>query len=777
MIFSKIYIIMEVHKKVGHIMAKKKKRKNSDEKKLGYSVELTGLIIVLIGIIGFGFGLVGALFKKFAIFLVGEFWYLLLILLIIVGFLMLFRRHLPDFKSAKFTGVFILLGVILVLAHSNFIKNNPNFISVINATKDNYMGRVASISGTGPILSSGDTSISVGGGLIGALLSGGLVQFFGYPGTMIVIIICAIFGIILFFDINPAEIYSKIKELITSTFFESDDEDEKEEEPSNEEVPITKSTPVPEADNKVVITSVEELKNHPTSEAPREIPVTTGETTQVSEPVEEDKLVFVNDNYRLPDINKILDPIKKDNKTNSTEFIRSNKNILERVLKEFGIDGKVVEIHMGPAVTQYEVHIPAGTKLSRIVSLDKEIALGMAAKSVKIEAPIPGKSTVGIEIPNPVISSVQIKEVMANIPPNQLKAKILVSLGKDIMGRVQTADISKMPHLLVAGSTGSGKSVCINSFIASILMRYRPDEVKLMMVDPKKVELSNYNGVPHLLCPVVTDPKKASLALQRIVEEMEHRYDLFEDNKVKNISGYNEMIDKYNEDNPDCKKKKMTYIVVIIDELADLMMVASKEVEDSIMRITQMARAAGIHLIVATQRPSTDVITGVVKANIPSRISFAVSSQIDSRTILDCSGAEKLLGKGDMLYLPMGENAPIRIQGCFISDDEIRRLIEYVCSQQQANYDTHITAPKEEDHNPVSGEKEDYEDPLYNEIVEFAISTGKISASLLQRRFRLGYNRAARCIDLLEERGIIGPANGSKPREVLVKLEQKTPQD
>ena len=297
------------------------------------------------------------------------------------------------------------------------------------------------------------------------------------------------------------------------------------------------------------------------------------------------------------------------------------------------------------------------------------------------------------------------------------------------------------------------------------------------MVDPKKVELSNYNGVPHLLCPVVTDPKKASLVLQRIVTEMESRYDKFEESGVKNITSYNEMIDKYNNDNPDDKKKHMMYIVVIIDELADLMMVASKEVEDSIMRITQMARAAGIHLIVATQRPSTDVITGVVKANIPSRISFAVSSQIDSRTILDCSGAEKLLGKGDMLYLPMGENSPIRIQGCFISDDEIRRLIEYVVSQQKASYDTSITAPKEDDHNPVSAEKDDYEDPLYNEIVEFAITTGKISASLLQRRFRLGYNRAARCIDLLEERGIIGPANGSKPREVLVKLEQKQPQD
>ena len=757
-------------------MAKKKKRKNSDDKKLGYSVELTGLIVVLMGIIGFGFGIVGAIIKKFAIFLVGEFWFALLILLIVVGFLMLFRRHLPDFKSAKFIGIFIILGVVLVLAHATFIKNNQTFMAVLNATKDNYMGRVASINGTGPILASGDASISVGGGIVGAILSGGLVQFFGYAGTMIVIAICSIFGIILFFDINLAELFTKVKDGITNTFFESEDDDEEEESGTNEEIPITKATPTPESDNKVVITSVEELKHNPVTEQPREIPVTTGETMNAAEPVE-DKLVFVNDNYRLPDINKILDPIKKDNKTNSTEFIRSNKNILERVLKEFGIDGKVVEIHMGPAVTQYEVHIPAGTKLSRIVSLDKEIALGMAAKSVKIEAPIPGKNTVGIEIPNPVISSVQIKEVMANIPPNQLKAKILVSLGKDIMGRVQTADISKMPHLLVAGSTGSGKSVCINSFIASILMRYRPDEVKLMMVDPKKVELSNYNGVPHLLCPVVTDPKKASLALQRIVQEMEHRYDLFEENGVKNISGYNEMIDKFNEDNPDCKKKKMTYIVVIIDELADLMMVASKEVEDSIMRITQMARAAGIHLIVATQRPSTDVITGVVKANIPSRISFAVSSQIDSSTILDCSGAEKLLGKGDMLYLPMGENAPIRIQGCFISDDEIRRLIEYVCSQQQASYDNSITAPKEDEHNPVSGEKEDYEDPLYNEIVEFAINTGKISASLLQRRFRLGYNRAARCIDLLEERGIIGPANGSKPREVLVKLESKTPQD
>ena len=453
-------------------MAKKKKRKNSDDKAKGYSVELTGLIIVLIGIIGFGFGIVGAMIKKFAIFLVGEFWFALLILLVVIGIMMLFRRNLPNFKSAKWTGIFILLAVILILAHATFIKNNYTFTSVLNATKDNYMERIATINGTGPILSSGQSSISVGGGIIGSLLAGGLVQLFGYIGTMITISICAIFGIVLFFDINLAEVFTNIKDYIVNTFFESDDDeednDEEEQDKHVEEVPITKATPqVQDADNKVIITSVDELKQRTGFEQPREIPVTTGETISSSEQ-QEDKLVFVNDNYRLPDINKILDPIKKDNKTNSTEFIRSNKNILERVLKEFGIEGKVVEIHMGPAVTQYEVHIPAGTKLSRIVSLDKEIALGMAAKSVKIEAPIPGKNTVGIEIPNPVISSVQIKEVMANIPPNQLKAKILVSLGKDIMGRVQTADISKMPHLLVAGSTGSGKSVCINSFIASI---------------------------------------------------------------------------------------------------------------------------------------------------------------------------------------------------------------------------------------------------------------------------------------------------------------------
>ena len=375
-------------------------------------------------------------------------------------------------------------------------------------------------------------------------------------------------------------------------------------------------------------------------------------------------------------------------------------------------------------------------------------------------------------MPNKSISMVNVREVLTAVPQSLKDSKLLSVLGRDIMGEPRWMEINKTPHLLVAGSTGSGKSVCVNSILASILMRAKPDEVKLVLVDPKKVELSIYNGVPHLMVPVVADPRKANIVLKKIVSEMERRYDVFEESKTKNIISYNSYIDKQNEGLPDCEKlKHMPYIVVIIDELADLMLVAAKEVEDSIMRITQMARAAGIHLIVATQRPSTDVITGVVKANIPSRISFAVSSGIDSRTILDMVGAEKLLGKGDMLYLPQGENVPIRIQGTFISEDETKAIVEYVCNQQKAHYDNSLTMDEEEEHATTMVEKEDdYEEPLYNEIVEFVVTQGKASASLLQRRFRLGYNRAARAVDLLEERGIVGPPNGSKPREVLVKL-------
>ncbi len=749
-------------------MAKKKKTSKKQEKsEISYSVELIGLLLILIGIIGFGFGPVGLLIKKFAMFLMGEWWIIVLGLLLYMGGYMLIMRKLPTFFSTRLVGLYILLIVLFTGAHFGFIKNYAAD-QIIDNTISIYQNRIGTIKDGASILSSGNKELSIGGGIIGAGCATLLDKMFGSTGTIIVLVALAIVALVMLFEVNIADMFSNIRENIERKREEralAEEEDEEVEEYDDE-----KDAPLSLKDLAKTATLPLLGKKKDKEVASEEVsPVTV--STEIQEDVKLEnttQLSFASPMgiYTLPSIN-LLDEIPRNQKINN-DFTKSNRIILERVLADFQIKGTVVEIHVGPAVTQYEVAIPSGTKVSRILSINKEIALALAAKDVRIEAPIPGKSTVGIEIPNPGVTAVKIREVLGNVPKEAEKSKILVSLGKDLMGRVQTADIAKMPHLLVAGSTGSGKSVCINSFIATMLMRYRPDEVKLVLVDPKKVELSNYNGVPHLLWPVVTDPKKANTALQRVVAMMEDRYETFSETGVKNIGSYNEWIEKQKEKDPTFNQEKMYYLVVIIDELADLMLVASKEVEDSIMRITQMARAAGIHLIVATQRPSTDVITGVVKANIPSRISFAVASQIDSRTILDMAGAEKLLGKGDMLYLPMGENSPKRIQGCFITDDEIARVIEYVCGQQRAQYDDSLNRAIEEEHNPVSGDKESFDDPLYNEIYEFAVETGKISASLIQRRFRLGYNRAARIIDLLEERGIIGPQNGSKPREVLL---------
>lgn len=737
-------------------MAKKKKRKSESSSKVKFSSELTGLIFVLISVIGIGaFGPVGHFIKSFAIFLMGNYWAIAILLFMILGLYMIVKRDLPKFFSGRLIGLYFLLIALLAFSHIEYINDSVVIKdkSIFENTFNNLMNTFSDEN----FINLSNT----GGGIIGVFFAWGLVNLFDLNGTYIVLGVLGIFGVVMALNVSLADIIKKVfggikrfnKGLGESRIFkasESDDDDEEDEE--EEEAPRELKD-----DKKVIITSSEDLKNYH-NEEPREetAPVVIENST--------------NGEYRLPSID-ILNPPKKQGRTNTTEFLNTNRLALERVLADFQITGKVVEIHEGPAVTQFEVEIKAGTKVSRITSISKEIALALAAKDVRIEAPIPGKSTVGIEIPNKNIASVPIRDVLGSVPKSMADAKILVALGKDLMGRTCCADLSKMPHLLVAGSTGSGKSVCINSFIASILMRMKPDEIKLVLVDPKKVELSNYNGIPHLLCPVVSDPKKANIALQKIVAEMERRYDVFSEANVKNITGYNEMIEKNNKKN-DTSVPKMPYILVIIDELADLMLVAAKEVEDSIMRITQMARAAGIHLIVATQRPSTDVITGVVKANIPSRISFAVASSIDSRTILDMGGAEKLLGKGDMLYKPMGDNTPVRIQGTFISDEETQRLIDYVCKEQVAKYDNSITEAPDNQMSGAGSPKEEYDDPLYNEIVDFAIQSGKISASLLQRRFRLGYNRAARIVDLLEERGIIGPQNGSKPREVLVKLEQ-----
>ena len=728
-------------------MAKRKKRKSVTSTKNKISIEFIGLILILIGVIGMGvFGPVGQIIKHFAIFLVGTYYNVLILSIIILGLYFIIKRENPKYYSPRFIGIYLLIFSVLGLSHMKFVEKGLKFKEFMELTIEKLM------SIKGPIFQNVSNS---GGGVIGAISGWSLNALFDNKGAYIVFYVLILFGIVLLFNLSISDIIDKLKtskEKIKDKIYVEEDEDDDEDD----------DTEI--IDNKVIITNHEDAHN---------IGKNNLDNTISIDVINKQSEIKSNSNYKLPSLD-ILDPIKKEKKVNTSEFLSKTKVALEKVLSDFQIHGKVVEIHEGPTVTQFEVEIASGTKVSRITSINKEIALALAAKDVRIQAPIPGKSTVGVEIPNKITSSVPIREVLENVPSNMENAKILFSLGKDIMGRNVCADMSKMPHLLVAGSTGSGKSVCINSFIASILLKMRPDECKLVLVDPKKVELSNYNGIPHLMSPVVSDPKKASVALQKIVAEMEHRYDLFSEKNVKNISGYNDWVEKQNKLAGSEIEKKLPFIVVIIDELADLMVVAAKEVEDSIMRITQMARAAGIHLIVATQRPSTDVITGVVKANIPSRISFAVASQIDSRTILDMGGAEKLLGKGDMLYLPMGENAPVRIQGNFISDDETQRLIDYVSREQVAQYDNTLTESTPDHMAAGDGfEKEEYDDPLYNEIVDFAIETGKISASLVQRRFKVGYNRAARIIDLVEERGIIGPQNGSKPREVLVKLENE----
>lgn len=464
--------------------------------------------------------------------------------------------------------------------------------------------------------------------------------------------------------------------------------------------------------------------------------------------------------YQLPNFRLLSKPQGSGKNGDQPDFMQTARK-LEATLESFGVRAKVLEVVRGPAVTRYEIQPDIGVKVSRIVSLTDDIALALAAKDIRMEAPIPGKSAIGIEVPNSEVSIVTMREVMETQVFSDSASKLSIAFGRDISGQTIVGNLARMPHLLVAGATGSGKSVCINGIITSILYKAKPDEVKFLMIDPKMVELNVYNGIPHLLAPVVTDPKRASMALKKIVVEMEKRYELFSKSGTRNIEGYNKLMDS----NP---AAVLPFIVVIVDELADLMMVASNDVEDAICRLAQMARAAGIHLIIATQRPSVDVITGVIKANIPSRIAFGVSSQVDSRTILDMVGAEKLLGRGDMLFLPMGSSKPLRVQGAFLSDEEVESVVEFCRNQGQAVYNEDLVPEL----NESSDQPEEIMDELYDQAVQIVLEAKQASVSLLQRRMRIGYTRAARLIDSMEAHGVVGPYEGSKPREVLISAEQ-----
>ena len=628
-------------------------------------------------------------------------------------------------------------------------------------------------------------------GLTGALLLCLFQSLFDYSGTYVMVLLFFVLAILMLgyekivgFERKPKKVMKSapIKETPVSIdrknfIFEDVDTNESSFQIINAD-PVKPLQPdavdeEKEMDEPLIIGDLEPRKpsfmvdvdDEPSpEETKKEVPVVNEGIVERVEPkhyVADENSGFKN--YKLPKLNVLEDMERKSRSNANVTTAKEKGEKLIEILHEFGVEAKLVQIHIGPSVTKFEIKPELGVRVNKISNLQNDIKMGLAAKDIRIEAPIPGKASVGIEIPNVEKTSVQMKDLMRTIPDSMKDKKLLFCLGKDLMGNNVYGELNRMPHLLIAGATGSGKSVCVNAIISSILMRTKPDEVKLVLIDPKKVEFTPYNDVPHLLSPVITDGDLANKALKVIVEMMDRRYDLFGELGVRNITAYNEYVKNHENDH----LKVLPRIVIIIDELADLMLVAAKEVEASIQRITQLARAAGIHLIVATQRPSVDVITGVIKANIPSRIAFAVSQAVDSRTILDQAGAERLLGNGDMLYLPNGETSPRRIQGVFIKDEEVNNICAFVKSQARPKYDDAFIQLKDlQNQGNEAGNVT--ADPLYEEVKRFVIASRKASTSLIQRKFSVGYSRAARLMDVLEANGIIGPARGSKPREILV---------
>ncbi|KUR60665.1 FtsK/SpoIIIE family DNA translocase [Bacillus sp. AM 13(2015)] len=784
-------------------MAKKSKRKTrkKQNKQLKLKYELNGLVCIAIAIIAIlQLGVVGQTFVHLFRFFAGEWFILCLIGLFLFGVTIFWKKQIPDILTRRKAGLYCIIASILLLSHVKLFQHlsSAGVIgsqSVIRNTFELFLMDMKGETG----------SPDLGGGMIGAVLFAASYFLFAQAGSQIMAIVLMLIGIVLITNRSLQEMVKKVT-IPVSQFMvkqwkafvedmkgirqakksassqktgekkkrsriQEQDEDDliliEEETPSSENSqPIISSF----ADRDDILTPPVQKKQaaketEPLQESVQSAPV---QSDTADEPKEAPPMTFTeleNKDYELPSLDILAEPQHSGQQTDKKN-IYENARKLEKTFQSFGVKAKVTQVHLGPAVTKYEVYPDVGVKVSKIVNLSDDLALALAAKDIRIEAPIPGKSAIGIEVPNAEIAMVSLKEVLESKQNDRPNAKLLIGLGRNISGEAVLAEMNKMPHLLVAGSTGSGKSVCINGIITSILMRAKPHEVKMMMIDPKMVELNVYNGIPHLLAPVVTDPKKASQALKKVVSEMERRYELFSHTGTRNIEGYNDYIKRMNQ-TEDAKQPELPYIVVIVDELADLMMVASSDVEDSITRLSQMARAAGIHLIIATQRPSVDVITGVIKANIPSRIAFSVSSQTDSRTILDMGGAEKLLGRGDMLFLPVGANKPVRVQGAFLSDEEVEHVVDHVITQQKAQYQEEMI-PSEETQDQLAA----VEDDLYDEAVELIIGMQTASVSMLQRRFRIGYTRAARLIDAMEERGVVGPYEGSKPREVLLSKEQ-----
>ncbi|EDO1368199.1 DNA translocase FtsK [Listeria monocytogenes] len=741
---------------------KKSSTRSKKKQSASFRLEITGVILIAIGVIGLlQLGFVGRGFFALAEMFVGLLSYVLLAGSVILGGYMVIRRKMPHLFSKRLVGIYLIVLGFLTYIHMYFIIHNLGAnASVISSTWKLVLENLFRPNQVG----------FVGGGMIGAAITSVTYFLLDRLGTNLIAALLIIYGFSLVSGISIRQFFSKIAEFVRYLFAKCKVATEKGKEVKAKR-DKKKAEKIVDVEPDEVIDVVEPAQEE---KAPPIISNFSSKVEQEKAPVEEkttkqeqdlemfQQESFENEIYQLPPVD-ILAPAKVTDQSKEYDQIKINAKKLEDTFESFGVKAKITQVHLGPAVTKYEVQPSVGVKVSKIVSLSDDIALALAAKDIRIEAPIPGKSAIGIEVANQNVAMVSLREVLENNPKNNPDEKLQIALGRDISGEAMMASLDKMPHLLVAGATGSGKSVCINGIITSILLRAKPHEVKMMMIDPKMVELNVYNGIPHLLAPVVTNPKKAAQALQKVVAEMERRYDLFSHTGTRNMQGYNDYVKKHNELNEE-KQPELPFIVVIVDELADLMMVASNDVEDAITRLAQMARAAGIHLIIATQRPSVDVITGVIKANIPSRIAFAVSSSIDSRTILDMGGAEKLLGRGDMLLLPVGSSKPTRIQGAFLSDAEVEDVVNYVISQQKAQYSEEMIP---DDIPEVEGE---VTDELYHEAVELVVEMQTASVSMLQRKFRIGYNRAARLIDEMEQRGVVGPHEGSKPRRVNVEI-------
>ncbi|MBF2445032.1 FtsK/SpoIIIE family DNA translocase [Listeria welshimeri] len=744
---------------------KKTSTRSKKKKSASFRIEITGIVLIAIGLIGIlQLGFIGRGFFALAEMFVGLLSYVLLAGIVIFGGYMVIRRKMPRLFSKRLVGIYLIVLGFLTYIHMYFIihhlgANAPVVSSTWKLVLENLF-RPNQVS-------------FVGAGMIGAAITSVTYFLLDRLGTNIIAILLIIYGFSLVSGVSIRQFFSKITEFVRYLFSKGKAATEKGKEVKAKR-DKKKAEKAVDVEPDEVVEVVQPLTSIKEEKTPPIISNFSSKVEQEKAPLEENIDVkekelemfqqesFENEIYQLPPVD-ILAPAKVTDQSKEYDQIKVNAKKLEDTFESFGVKAKITQVHLGPAVTKYEVQPSVGVKVSKIVSLSDDIALALAAKDIRIEAPIPGKSAIGIEVANQNVAMVSLREVLENNPKNNPDEKLQIALGRDISGEAMMANLDKMPHLLVAGATGSGKSVCINGIITSILLRAKPHEVKMMMIDPKMVELNVYNGIPHLLAPVVTNPKKAAQALQKVVAEMERRYDLFSHTGTRNMQGYNDYVKKQNELNEE-KQPELPFIVVIVDELADLMMVASNDVEDAITRLAQMARAAGIHLIIATQRPSVDVITGVIKANIPSRIAFAVSSSIDSRTILDMGGAEKLLGRGDMLLLPVGSSKPTRIQGAFLSDAEVEDVVNYVISQQKAQY---VEEMIPDDIPEVEGE---VTDELYHEAVELVVEMQTASVSMLQRKFRIGYNRAARLIDEMEQRGVVGPHEGSKPRRVNVEI-------